>query len=229
MNSIRIVALALALATMMLALGCSTNASGANPDASTPTSGDGGTASGGASISCAAIIDCIYQCADADTRCPDACAAKGSPDAQTAVTAFAVCIDKAACKDEGCVETNCGAEAKACFAPPPPNGSPNPPGDTPALGSIAAELQGEWASFGELWAFTADGTFAHIIKLKGGPSWSETGIAVTSGNTIRIIIKAEPEKDFTYTVESAATTGTGADKLVLDSGGGRSDGYDRIK
>ena len=144
------------------------------------------------------------------------------------MTAFAVCIDKAGCTDEGCVKTNCSAEASTCFAAPSPSGTPTPPGGTPAQGSIAPELQGEWASFGELWAFKPDGTFAHIIKLKGGPSWSDQGIAVTSGNTIRIISKTEPEKDFTYTVESAATTGTGTDKLVLASSSS-TDGYDRIK
>jgi hypothetical protein len=216
------------MAMMVLAVACSDNATGAGPDGSTPPAGDGGTGGNGAGITCTAIVNCITQCADSDTECPDACAAKGTPDAQTAVTALATCLDKNACKDETCLKTNCGPEADACFSPAAADTPPPPPGGTPTQGSIAQDIQGEWASYGEFWAFTADGTFAHIIKLESGTSWSESGIAVTSGDSIRIISKSEPEKDYTYTIQSGSTTSTGTDILTLASSTS-TDSFDRTK
>src|SRR5688572_7537266 len=92
------------LLSMGLTIGCTVQQA-------SPTGGDAGTNNTTTApppgTTCLQVIQCIVDCAETDTKCPDACNAKGTPEAQTNVVALATCIDKEKCEDGACTKAKC--------------------------------------------------------------------------------------------------------------------------
>src|SRR5512140_2038270 len=87
----------------------SATSDGGAPTTGGPTTTDGGDAGTAPSatpapLTCLDVLKCIGACPASDHACPDACNAKGSPDAQADVIAIATCIDKNACQDATCAK-----------------------------------------------------------------------------------------------------------------------------
>jgi hypothetical protein len=132
-----------------------------------PSGADGGAPSSSGApeapgLTCLQILQCIVDCPESDTACPDACADKGTPDGKEKVTAFATCIETEQCTDAPCVQEKCNESLTACTASSTPktNGTALE-GDAPP-GSVPADLVGSWAgaNFGvtERLVFNSDGT-----------------------------------------------------------------------
>jgi len=195
-------ALAAVLGVVGISTGCTTTTTGAAPDGGTGavTSGaDGGTAAAGSALSCLQILQCVADCASTDAACPDACAAKGTPDAQTQVGALADCINTQMCSDATCTQTKCGPSLSACVSASAPQaqGKPLAAGDAPAQGSVPANLVGTWThtNYGatDRIVLNADGTGSFYRGIAGGAAGcvtldnsTETGVAVVSSDLITI-------------------------------------------
>ena len=223
---------AFALTTTLGGAACSS--SGVTGAADGGAGNDGGAPSSAAApaLSCGQILDCIGTCADADTACPDACAAKGSPDAQDEVLALATCIDKGACKDADCVGTMCQPELGACLQPTGSGGTPIEAGAAPVSGSVAPELVGNWVSSSMSYEFGADGIVSRYQDVNTGGCHSkllEKGTATGASGQLSIYFTSgvvelcgkpgtdpyQPKKeDFTYEIRAGAGV-RGEDELRL--------------
>lgn len=197
--------------------GCSSTTSGAAPDGGASSSGGSGTAAN--ALSCNGVLECASKCGANDSACMDACVAKGTPDAKTAVAAIVTCIDTNKCEDAACFQQNCQAELATCVTPATGEAFA---GTAPA-GSVPADLVGKWYSFGELWEFRADGSMMHgdNVSTSGcNTSNVESGTAVVSGTTLTIYFTtggisvcggSQTEgyvpntKAFTYRIDSGTT------------------------
>ena len=160
--------LCLAAGPLLVLTACTVQTTGTAPTptdggaALSPTAPDGGGAKAGG-LSCLQILQCIVECAETDAACPDACVERGTPEAQTNVTAFAGCIEAEKCTEASCVQEKCAKSLCACTASSAPrSGGGQPlPAAVPG-GSVPAELVGvwsvtQWGATEEL-TFNSDGT-----------------------------------------------------------------------
>jgi len=180
--------------------------------------GDGGAPTGSAGISCLQVLQCVADCASSDNACPDACAAKGTPEAQAQVSAFATCIQKEACTDAACAEAKCSPSLTACASAsaPAPEGTPST-GAAPPPGNVPADLVGTWSrtNYGatDRIVLNADGTgsvFAGISSLAGGcvelNSTTEAGTAVVTADLITVYANDVTNVEKTCGAGGSATT-----------------------
>lgn len=153
----------------------------------TPT--DGGTSGTVAPLTCLEIFQCAANCTG--TGCEDACLARGSADAKTAVTDVVNCYQTNNCADGTCLQTNCGTQLGACGAQAaPPSGTPVstvPPGS-----AVPANLAGKWHYYYQPnaatrdWVFNADGSATYhnesSYDMPGGCKWA--GITNSTGTVV---------------------------------------------
>jgi hypothetical protein len=131
-----------------------------------PKGTDGGTGSATTApppgTSCLQVLQCIVNCADTDTACPDACNDKGTPEAKGNVEALAKCIDTEKCQDGDCTKAKCATEIDACIASSAPKSNGEKLSGTAPPGSVPTDLVGTWAGardgITERLIFNADGT-----------------------------------------------------------------------
>ena len=195
----------LVILSALLAAGC-TPSSSAAPGADGGAEGGGGGANDSVALTCPSILDCASKCAEGDSKCEDACLARGSPTAKDQVTSLVTCVTDNSCADSACFEANCQSELKACVAAPA-NGGGQPLGNVPP-GSVPGDIVGSYASasFGETTRVTlrADGTgtyqtgsAARVGSCVTTDSFFYTGNAVVTSDTITIYAAAGVEHRFT--------------------------------
>jgi len=156
---------------------------------------DGGSSSTTAPLTCLEIFQCAASCTA--TGCEDACLARGSADAKSAVTDVVNCYQTNSCADGTCLQTKCGTELGACGAQAaPPTGTPV--SNVPPGSAVPTQLAGKWHSFYEPnqatrdWTFGADGTTKYYntgaYDMPGGCKWGtitdSTGAVVVEGDKV---------------------------------------------
>ena len=178
------------------AAACTTkNSSTATNDGGLADAGvDGAIVDDVSPLTCVKVLQCATNCSD--SACEDACVARATPDAKTALTNLVACYQANACDGGDCVQTKCAAELSACAAQEDTGGKPVdtvPPGTAPP-----AALVGKWHSYyapnaqTEDWTFNADGTAAHYsasaFTQASGCQWGgitdSTGTVVISGEKL---------------------------------------------
>jgi hypothetical protein len=71
----------------------------------------------GSNYSCADILFCASNCPGGDQGCVQGCIGAGTPEAQTAIQSYSMCLSANQCQDQACVEANCQAEYNTCIPP----------------------------------------------------------------------------------------------------------------
>lgn len=141
-------------------------------------------------LSCMQILQCIADCADTATACPDACITKGTPEGKTNINAFGSCVEQAQCTELTCVEDNCKASLDACVTSSAPKSGGTPLGGTAPPGSVPADLVGTWSGarsgITERLVFNADGSgnWTSSILMKSQGSCLSFNRTIRDGNIV---------------------------------------------
>lgn len=144
------------LALVGVAIGCSSS------QGATSSSGGPGGSAKPPGLTCLQILQCVVDCPESDSACPDACAEKGTPDGKANVLALATCIDREKCADATCINGKCGEALDACITSSAPTSGGAPlEGDAPP-GSVPSDMVGAWGGardgITERLVFGADGS-----------------------------------------------------------------------
>ena len=227
------------------AFGCTVKSNGtAAPDGGTAPTADGGAAAGPIALTCGGIFDCAAKCEAAGTPCDEACLAKGSASAQTAVTGLVSCSDANTCTDSACLQERCATEIAACVQPP--NSGAKPLEGSVPTGNVPAELVAVWKGNEESIELRADGTVGRTLRIRAATctyEGLENGVAVADATTLTLYFTSGSFKDcggpskepykpvtesFTYTLDAdSGNTALRLTKLGCTPGNNCVNGYDK--